>query len=168
MDIVSLYTTAPAHPAIDIISKHIISKNLNYHNLKATDIHQLLSIIVDKTSLTTEIPTNKYQDYPWDPVLYSHNQLYIYMRKHSQHNNDERIHFFRKIYFSHFIRNGSERVTKGLYVRCELETEQTATYWPPVPLSSFSFCWAAQSGVLRAHSPLLGAGSLYCILSSTN
>ena len=31
--------------------------------------------------------------------------------------------------------------------------------------TSFSFCWAAQSGVLRAHSPLLGAGSLYSILS---
>ena len=26
--------------------------------------------------------------------------------------------------------------------------------------TSFSFCWAAQSGVLRAHSPPLGAGSL--------
>ena len=57
------------------------------------------------------------------------------MRKHSQHNNDERTHFFRKIYHSHFIRNGCERATKGLCVRGELETEQTATYWPPVPLS---------------------------------
>ena len=28
-----------------------------------------------------------------------------------------------------------ERVAKGLCVRGELETEQTATYWPPVPLS---------------------------------
>ena len=34
--------------------------------------------------------------------------------------------------------------------------------------TSFSFCWAAQSGVLRARSPLLGAGSLYSILSPTN
>ena len=34
--------------------------------------------------------------------------------------------------------------------------------------TSFSFCWAAQSEVLRAHSPLLGAGSLYSILSPTN
>ena len=32
----------------------------------------------------------------------------------------------------------------------------------------FSFCWAAQLGVLRAHSPLLGTGSLYSILSPTN
>ena len=28
-----------------------------------------------------------------------------------------------------------KRVGKGLYVRGELETEQTATYWPPVPLT---------------------------------
>ena len=28
-----------------------------------------------------------------------------------------------------------ERVAKGLCARGELETEQTATYWPPVPLS---------------------------------
>ena len=34
--------------------------------------------------------------------------------------------------------------------------------------TSFSFCWAAQSGVLRAHNPLLGAGSHYSILSPTN
>ena len=34
--------------------------------------------------------------------------------------------------------------------------------------TSFSFCWVAQSGVPRAHSPLLGAGSLYNILSPTN
>ena len=31
----------------------------------------------------------------------------------------------------------------------------------------FSFCWAAQLGVPRTHSPLLGAGSLYSILSPT-
>ena len=57
------------------------------------------------------------------------------MRKHSQHNNYERTHFFRKIYITHFVRNGCKRVTKGLCVRGELETEQTTTYWPPVPLS---------------------------------
>ena len=34
--------------------------------------------------------------------------------------------------------------------------------------TSFSFCRAAQSGFLRAHSHLLGAGSLYSIPSSTN
>ena len=40
-----------------------------------------------------------------------------------------------KIYISHFIWKGCERVAKGLYVRGELETEQTATYWPQVPLT---------------------------------
>ena len=71
-------------------------------------------------------------------LLYSRNiytTIRIYMRNQSQHNNDERTHFFRKIYLSHFIRNGCERVMKGLCVRGKLETEQTATYWPPVPLS---------------------------------
>ena len=109
-------------------------------------------------------------------LLHSRNTyttIYRCMRKHSQHNNDERTHFFRKIYLSHFIRNVCERVEKGLCVRGELETEQTATYSPPTSSfvfssTSFSFCWAAQSGVLRAHSTLLGAGSLYSILSPTN
>ena len=64
-----------------------------------------------------------------------------------------------------------EMVAKGLCVRGELETEQTATYWLSSSFvfssTSFSFCWAAQSGVLKVHSPLLGAGSLYSILSPT-
>ena len=64
-----------------------------------------------------------------------HLQLYTYTRGNKINQNDERTHFFRKIYLSHFIRNGCERVTKGSCVRGELETEQTATYWPPVPLS---------------------------------
>ena len=34
--------------------------------------------------------------------------------------------------------------------------------------TSFSFCRFAQSGVRRAHSPLLGTGSFYSILSPTN
>ena len=54
------------------------------------------------------------------------------MQKHSQHNNDEWTKFFRKIYLSHFIRKGCDRVRNG---RGELETEQTATYWPPILLS---------------------------------
>ena len=57
------------------------------------------------------------------------------MRKYSQHNNDERTHFFKRICLSHFIRNGCERVAKGLCGRDQLENEQTATYWPTVPLS---------------------------------
>ena len=105
-------------------------------------------------------------------MLHSRNTyttIHIYMRKQNRHNNDERTLFFRKIYLSHFIRNGCERVAKGLCVRGELETEQTATYWPPSSFffssTSFSFGWAAQSGVLRAHRPLLSTGSLYSILS---
>ena len=47
-----------------------------------------------------------------------------------------------------------KRVAKGLCLRGELETEQTATYWPSVPLTIaallFSFWWAAQPGFLRA------------------
>ena len=62
-----------------------------------------------------------------------------------------------------------ERVAKGLCVKGELETEQTATYWPPLPLSLTALLLrSAQSGVLRVHSPLLGAGSLYSILSPTD
>ena len=56
-------------------------------------------------------------------------------------------------YTSHTL---CERVAKGLCVRGELETEQTATYWPLVLLSLaallFSFCWAAQPGVLRVQT----------------
>ena len=61
--------------------------------------------------------------------------IYTYTCGNKINNNDKRTQFFRKIYLSHFIRKGCERVTKGLCVRSELETEQTATYWPPVPLS---------------------------------
>ena len=57
-----------------------------------------------------------------------HIQLYTYTCGNKINNNDERTHFFRKISLSHFIRNGWERVIKGLCVRDELETEQTATY----------------------------------------
>ena len=56
-----------------------------------------------------------------------HIQLYTYTCGSKINNNDERTHFFRKIYLSHLIRKGC--------VRGELETEQTATYWPEVPLS---------------------------------
>ena len=67
-------------------------------------------------------------------LLYSHNHD-TYTCRNKINNNDERTHLFRKIYHSHFMRNAYERVAKGLCVRGELKTEQTATYWPPVPLS---------------------------------
>ena len=52
LNVISLYTTVPSQPAIDIISEHIISKNLYCHKLKAIDIHQLLFIIVGNTYFT--------------------------------------------------------------------------------------------------------------------
>ena len=61
--------------------------------------------------------------------------MYTYTCRNKINNNDEWTQFFRKIFLYHFIWNGCERVAKGLYVRGELETEQTATYWPPAPLS---------------------------------
>ena len=93
--------------------------------------------------------------------------IHIYVRKHSQHNNDERIHFLKNIYHSHFIRNGCERVMcerwVGDWTNCNILTPSSFVF----SSTSFSFCWAAQSGVQRAYSPLQGAGSLYSILSPT-
>ena len=71
-------------------------------------------------------------------------------------------------YTSHFIRKGCERVMcerwVGDWTNCNILTPSSFVF----SSTSFSFCWAAQSGVLRAHSPLLGAGSLYSILSPTH
>ena len=64
-----------------------------------------------------------------------------------------------------------EMVVKGLCVRCELESEQTATYWPPVPLSLAAFLSRSAGcsiGGPVGHSHLLGAGSFYSIVSPTN
>ena len=64
-----------------------------------------------------------------------------------------------------------EMVAKGLCVRGELETEQTARYWPPVPLSLAALLSRSAGQLNRgswgSHRPLLGAGSLYSILSLT-
>ena len=96
-----------------------------------------------------------------------HIQLYTYTRGNKINNNDERTHFFRKIYLSHFIRNGCERVVwerwVGDWTNCNILTPSSFVF----SSTSFSFCWAAQSVVLRAHRPLLGAGSLNSILSPT-
>ena len=104
-------------------------------------------------------------------MLHSHNHdTYTYACGNKINNNDERTHIFRKIHLSHFIRNGCKRVAKGLCVRSELDTEQTATYWPPVPLSLaelLSRSTGDQPGVLRARS-YLGVGSHFSILSPTN
>ena len=53
-------------------------------------------------------------------------------------------------YTSHFIRRGYERVTKGLWVRGELETEQRLQHIDPHSSGyssiSFPISWAAQPG----------------------
>ena len=58
-----------------------------------------------------------------------------------------------------------EKVTKGLCVRGELETEQTATYWPPVPLTIAALL-SHSAGLLNRDSwgpsLLLGASS-HCL-----
>ena len=104
-------------------------------------------------------------------ILYSHIihiQLYTYTCGNKINNNDERTHFFRKVYLSHFFRNGCERVMcerwVGDWTNCNILTHSSFVF----SSTSFSFCWAVQSGILRAHSPLLSAGSLYSILNPTN
>ena len=86
--------------------------------------------------------------------------LYTYTCGNIINNNDEWTHFFWKIYLSHFI---LERVAKGLRkgwcwlcVRGELETEIDCHILIPSSSdhssTSSSFCWAAQSWVLRAQA----------------
>ena len=57
--------------------------------------------------------------------------LYKYICRNKINNYDERTHFFKKIYLSHFIQNGCERVMSERWVgdltNCNI--------WPPVPLS---------------------------------
>ena len=65
-------------------------------------------------------------------------------------------------YTSHTL---CERVAKGLCVRGELETEQTATYWPPFPMTIAALL-SYSAGLLNrgswGTSPLQGAGS-HCL-----
>ena len=75
------------------------------------------------------------------------------MQKHSQHNKDERIHFFRKIYLSLY----SKGLPKG-YVwevswrpnkDCNILTPSSSGY----SSTSFPFCWAAQPGFTVSRKP---------------
>ena len=79
-----------------------------------------------------------------------HIQLYTYTCGNKINNNDERTQFFRKIYLSHFIRNGCERVVCNRWVGdgtdCNILTPSSFVF----SSTSFSFCWVAQPGVLRA------------------
>ena len=98
-------------------------------------------------------------------MLHSHNHIqpYPYTWGSKINNNDERTHFFRKIYLLHFIRNGCERVMcerwVGDWTNCNILTPSSFVF----SSTSFSFYWAAQPGALRANSPLLGL-----VLSTTS
>ena len=52
----------------------------------------------------------------------------------------------------------------GDWTNCNILTPSSFVF----SSTSFSFCWAAQSRVLRAHSSLLGVCSLYSMLSPTH
>ena len=79
-------------------------------------------------------------------------QLYEYICGNLINNNDERTHFFRKIYLSHFIRKGCEMVVCERWVEdwtdCNILTPSSSDYCS----TSFSFCWATQPGFLRAQA----------------
>ena len=77
---------------------------------------------------------------------------------------NERTLFVRKLYLSHFIRKGCKRVVKGLCVRGELEIEQTATYWPHVPLT-IAVLLSHSTGLLNWGSggPKPSAGSWFSL-----
>ena len=63
-------------------------------------------------------------------VLHSHNHIHIHAETKSTAMTSK--HASLEKYTSHTL---FEMVAKGLCVKGELETEQTATYWPQVPLS---------------------------------
>ena len=77
-------------------------------------------------------------------------------------NNDERTHFFRKIYLSTLYSKG---LRKGCETGCVWEVSwrrnRLQTYWPQVPLSLaallFSFCWAASTGGPEGPKPSAGS-----------
>ena len=79
-------------------------------------------------------------------MLYSLIQLYVYIytRGNKINNNDERTHF-RKIYISHFIWKGYERVMCERWVG---DWPKTATYWLPV-LLSFAALLSRSAGLLN-------------------
>ena len=53
------------------------------------------------------------------------------MQKHSQHNNDELTQLFRKIYLSHFIRNGCKGVMREGWAgdRTKLQNIDPQLFW---------------------------------------
>ena len=85
-------------------------------------------------------------------------QPYTYTCRNKINNNDEQTRIFRKIYLSHFIWNGCERVMcerwVGDWTNCNILTPCSSVF----SSTSFSFCWAAQLGALRAQ-PSAESGS---------
>ena len=99
-----------------------------------------------------------------------HIQLYTYTCGNKINNNDERTHFFRKIYltlYSKWLRKGCEMVMCERWVGDWTDSNILTPSSSIFNSTSFSFCWATQPGVLRVQSSL-GAGSNYSILSPTN
>ena len=86
------------------------------------------------------------------------------MQKHIQHNNDERRHFFRKIYLSIY--------SKGLCVIGELETEKRLQHMDPPPTLLANIAFLSHSSGLLNWGPgaqlLLGHGSHSSIFSPTD
>ena len=101
-------------------------------------------------------------------MLYSHEttiRIHIHAETKSTIMTNE--HTSLEKYTSHSL--FSKGLRKGWYwlcVRGELETEQTATYWPQVPLTIAAllshFAGLLNQGPLRAANPLSGAGS-HCL-----
>ena len=92
---------------------------------------------------------------------------------HLQHHNDTIIKmqedFFNKIFTSHFI----ARVRKGLLKVCVWERAgdrtETVIFWPPLLWPSMLCLSCSPDAQPEAlGSTLLGAGFLYCILSTTS
>ena len=100
-------------------------------------------------------------------MLYSHEQLYICMQKHIQHNKNERTQFLRKIYLSHFIR---ERVDIGYVWEVSWRPNRIATYWPPLFWLSPPFFPVLLGCSTRGlgTQPMLGHGSHSSIFSPTD
>ena len=78
---------------------------------------------------------------------------YTYTCGNKINNNDERTHFFRKniplIRYSKWLRKGYERVMRERWVEdwtnCNILTHNSFVF----SSISFSFCWTAQSEVLK-------------------
>ena len=75
--------------------------------------------------------------------------MYTYICGNIINNNDERTHFFRKIYLSHFIERVVCERWVGDWTDCNILTPSSSDY----SSTSFSFCWAAQPGVTQGHKP---------------